>query len=111
MSVVRILVCEPGCEPRIEEIEPTLDLLQKIVGGFFEVVRLDTCSDVRVDLYCNEDGLLSDLPFNRWVVATDGQQYKIMGAFFLIGSREGAECSLPDEVLATWQARLSLERN
>ena len=61
---IKILVCPIGQSPVVEEIEPTLENEQAIVGGYLEFVELDD----GVELVCNEDGRDS-LPFNRSVPA------------------------------------------
>ena len=57
---MRVIIKEPNEDARIEDIENTLDELQRIVGGYIEVIPL-TFDDI---IICNEEGKLKDLPHN-----------------------------------------------
>ena len=57
---MKIVIKEPGKNPRITEIENKLSALQEAVGGYIETVTLaeDCC------IICNEEGRLQGLPYN-----------------------------------------------
>ena len=57
---MKAIIKEVGKQPRIEEIENTLDSLKSLVNGYIEVVRLD--DDIL--LICNEEGKMQGLPPN-----------------------------------------------
>lgn len=57
---MKVIIKEVGKPPRIEEIENTLQALQKLVGGYIETVTLHN----DVVLICNEEGKLQGLPQN-----------------------------------------------
>ena len=57
---MRVIIKEPNDDARIEDIENTLDELQRIVGGYIEVIPL-TFDDI---IICNEEGKLKGLPHN-----------------------------------------------
>ena len=84
-SEITILKVEPGKIPEAVTIPNTLDAMQKMVGGYIEVIPLnDVC------LVCNEDGKLMGLEGNRRL----GNDI-IAGTFFLAGdTRSGDLCSL-----------------
>ena len=63
MKKIKIVVCEPGKSPEIREIDSDLKSMQDIVGGYIECVALKN----NIDVWINEEGLLMDLPFNRFV--------------------------------------------
>lgn len=57
---MKAIIKEVGKPPRIEDIENTLQTLQKLVGGYIETVTLHN----NVILICNEEGKLQGLPQN-----------------------------------------------
>ena len=57
---MKVIVKEPGKAGEVREIENTLEMLQKIVGGYIETVTL--CSDLVI--ICNEEGRILNLPYN-----------------------------------------------
>jgi hypothetical protein len=46
-----------------EDKKPTLEKVQKLVGGFVEMVHSPTDPDIQI--LVNEEGLLDGLPFNE----------------------------------------------
>ncbi len=58
---IRVVVCGVGKMPRVEFIMPGLEPLQEIIGGYVECVALNE----GIDLWCDEEGMLKALPFNR----------------------------------------------
>lgn len=85
---ITVLKVEPGKSPETVTMPNTLDAMQKMVGGYIEVLPLsDVC------LVCNEDGKLLGLEGNRRL----GNDI-IVGTFFLAGdTRSGDLCSLTQE--------------
>ena len=64
-----IVVKEVGKEPtklNVRDGQLTLELLQRLVGGYIEVVHPDGFPQ-DVVLICNEEGKLRDLPFNFYL--------------------------------------------
>lgn len=83
-EMLTVLKVEPGKPPEEVTMPNTLEAMQKMVGGFIEVVYLDD-----VCLVCNEEGKLVGLEDNRRV----GDDI-IAGTFFLAGDTEDGElCS------------------
>ena len=87
---ITVLKVEPGKSPETVTMPNTLDAMQKMVGGYIEVLPLsDVC------LVCNEDGKLMGLEGNRRL----GNDI-IVGTFFLAGdTRSGDLCSLTQDQL------------
>jgi hypothetical protein len=86
-KTMQVVICKPGGFPMIQEIPSSLEGMQAVVGGLIELVRLG-----RFDLFCNEEGLLQRLPFNRVVGDTH-----IVGTFFVCkADAEGESCGLTD---------------
>lgn len=87
---MKILIVEPGKDPRPDEINRSLEAMQKVVGGYIQAVYP---FDDYVALICNEEGKINGLPFNRWLVDDDtGIAYDyIAGTFFLCAALPDAE--------------------
>lgn len=66
---------------------PTLTEMQAAVGGYIETaLRVPTNRpNITVDVYCNEEGLLLDLPLN-YIRSTDGSY--LAGDFVVVGGDE-----------------------
>lgn len=85
---IRVLVIEPGKNPEEREIDNDLKTMQELVGGFIEAVPMkfryaDTEETDRVDLICNEEGKIFDMPRNRYIPEL---YYDVVcGTFFLAG--------------------------
>jgi hypothetical protein len=47
--------------PTVESIDASLESMQKVVGGYIELVR----GPMGLDLWCNEEGLLMNLPIQH----------------------------------------------
>ena len=59
---MKILLIEPGKVPRSLEIDPSLESMQKLVGGPIQAVYP---FEELVALICHEEGKLLGLPLNR----------------------------------------------
>ena len=67
MKHMVILVCSPGAEdPEVRMIENTLEECQKVVGGRIEIALTSQSFPKDILVICNEEGLLEDLPPNRF---------------------------------------------
>ena len=102
---MKVIVVEPRKKPVVQDIDPGLEAMQKIVGGSIEAVYP---FEDPVALICNEEGKLLGLPMNRALRDDDGTVYDIIsGTFFLCAA-------LPDsdrfEGLNDQQVRTYLER-
>lgn len=62
-KTIKVLHYPVNDEPRIIETQDDLVSLQKLVGGYLEVVQLDE----GLDVYCNEEALLNGMLPNRVV--------------------------------------------
>ena len=69
---IKVIKFPVGSDPLVMEIGDDLDAMQAQVGGMIQIVEVDG-----LDLVCNEEGLILELPFNRIV----GGHY-IHGDFF-----------------------------
>lgn len=91
---ITVLVVEPGKAPQVTEIDNTLESMQKIVGGYIEAFQLDK----NTALWCNEEGKINNLPYNR-AVGND----VIAGTFFIAGdAHDGESCSLNKEQISKY---------
>lgn len=102
---MKILIIEPGKDPRREEISSSLEAMQKVVGGYIQAVYP---FEDHVALICNEEGKLLGLPFNRRLVDEEtGVVYDyIAGTFFLCAAPADADdfASLTEEQLERFEA-------
>lgn len=103
---MKILLVEPGKVPRTTEIEPSLEAIQKVVGGSIEAVYP---FDEPLALICNEEGKLLGLPLNRSLRHPDtGAIYDIIaGTFFLCAAPADSEnfAGLTEEQIARYSER------
>ena len=81
MNKIRVLIVEPNKEPYQIRIEHTLKNLQKIVGGYIEILQLD----YNTDLVCNDEGKINRLPLNRFI------DYDIIAGTFIIAGHKDSE--------------------
>ena len=57
---MKVIIKKVGQQPEIVDIENTLESMQKIVGGYVELVHVRTgCV-----MLCNEEGGMQGLPYN-----------------------------------------------
>ena len=102
---MRVLLVEPGQEPRVCELPDTLEAMQKAVGGAIQAVYPFA---EPVALICNDEGKLLGLPANRGLRDEQGQLYDIVcGTFFLCAApldRDSFE-SLTEEQLEHYRHR------
>ena len=93
---MKIIVVAPNEQPRIEEIENTLEAMQAVVGGLIQAIYP---WDNHIALIVNEEGKLTGLPFNCALLDDDGEIADvIVGTFFLCYAPADSENfeSLPD---------------
>ena len=81
MNKIRVLIVEPNKESYQIKIEHTLKNLQKIVGGYIEILQLD----YNTDLVCNDEGKINRLPINRFI------DYDIIAGTFIIAGHKDSE--------------------
>lgn len=81
--MIRVVVKEPGFRPVIKQIQPGLESLKKIVGGYIKTAfrAPGFFGDDSLIAYCNEDGQRLQLPLNFHRM-TDG--HVIVGAVVLM---------------------------
>lgn len=61
---MRVVLCEPGKLARVTYIQPGLESMQRIVGGYIEPYY---GFEEEVCIVCNEEGKIQGLPLNRAV--------------------------------------------
>lgn len=96
-DLVRVLRKNVGEAPKLFEMEPGLDAMREIVGGFIECVALPH----NIDLWLNDEGQLEQLPLNL-LTYVDGQiVHDIVGnIFFASHDGKGGTVSLRDKQVA-----------
>lgn len=102
-----ILLIQPGEKPALTEIDGTLASMQKMVGGYIQVLYP---FDDPIALVCNEEGKHLGLPLNRGLRDSCGQLYDVIaGTFFLCGTPPDTDHldSLPEELVGKYQERFT----
>ena len=98
-----VLLIQPGKKPALTEIDGTLESMQKMVGGYIQVLYP---FDDPIALVCNEEGKLLGLPLNRGLRDGCGQIYDVIaGTFFLCGAPPDTDHldSLPEELVEKYR--------
>ncbi len=93
---MKVLIVEPGQKPRHADIPHTLEAMQKVVGGYIEIIEPFTDP---VALVCDEEGKLKGYELNR---AIEGKDI-IAGAFFLTGLGEEDLTDLSDALAEKYE--------
>ena len=96
---MKVLIVEPGKRPIKADIDHTLHNLQKVVGGHIQAIYP---WDDPVALVCDEEGLLNDSEFNRFIHPNTF----IFGTFFLCGIGDENFTDLPDDLAEKYEAML-----
>lgn len=107
VSMLRVLVVEPGEQPKIQTIPHTLKAMQAVVGGSIQAVYP---FEEPVALICNEGGKLEGLPPNRGLWDEAGTLYDVVcGAFFLCAAPPDEDTfrSLTEEQVRHYQERFA----
>ena len=97
--MLKVLLVRVGEEPKVVEIEDTLEAKQKLVGGYIEMCSPPLHDDSAV-IICNEEGKLLGLKPNAYLVNRDGDVYDVVcGDFFIVDAPLDSEDfkSLSDE--------------
>lgn len=109
---IRVLVIEPGKNPEERMIQNDLKTLQELVGGYIETVPMkfryaNSTETDRVELICNEEGKLMNLPRNQYIRELNYDV--ICGTFVLAGAGEEDFTSLTDDQIRRLKDRFNIE--
>ena len=102
-----VLLFQPGEKPALTEIDGTLESMQKIVGGYIQILYP---FDDPIALVCNEEGKLLGLPLNRGLRDQTGKIYDVIaGTFFLCGAPQDTDHldSLPEELVEKYSQKFA----
>lgn len=99
MEISAILV-RTGEKPQLVNISNSLESLQKIVGGFIEIIALTDDEDV--DIVINEEGKLNGLPLNRFITHKGQIIDTLMGDIVIVGAdpKTGKTIDIPPSKIA-----------
>ena len=100
-DLIRIILVRAGAEAEVRLIDSNVEVLQKLVGGYFEQVVLDEDTVAM----CNEDGLALELPRNERVGLPPFVGDFVIGRFH---SEAGELVSMTDDDVARWMTQLAL---
>ena len=96
-ETITVLVIEPEKVPYVKSILSSLSSLQHEVGGYIQAVYPwdDPCA-----IICNEEGKLTNSPYNRVLRDEDGTIYDIIaGTFLIVGLSEDNFASLESKYI------------
>lgn len=97
-ETMKVVVVRPGKRAKIMEIEHTLEVMQKLVGGWIEAYG---AFEDGAMIICNEEGKLIEPTPNRAIYNEAGEIRDIVfGTFFICYAPPGSDdfMSLPDEL-------------
>lgn len=93
---MKILIVEPRKLPRRADIPHTLEEMQKVVGGYIEIIYP---FDDPVAVVCDDEGKLKGYELNRAFKGID----IIAGTFFIAGISEDDLTDLPDDLAEKYE--------
>lgn len=103
---MQILVVEPKKRPYLQNIEGSLESMQAVVGGLIEPVYDGDCAIV-----VNEEGKISNLPFNRALIEGKKIIDLLFGTLFVCGVGEENFTDIPKDKIAHYEQKFGfLER-
>lgn len=93
MEIITAVIYRPGQRGEIIKIEPTLEKLQELVGGYVQVVRIGPASREENPLMVivNEDGKLQGLQRNRPLAINDYSVEYLAGPIVVTGEWKDVE--------------------
>ena len=93
--------------PTVQEIDGSLESMQKIVGGYIQAIYP---FDDPVAIVCNDEGKLLGLPMNRALTDDHGVPYDIVcGTFFITGVGCEDFISLTEQQIEKYQKKYANE--
>ena len=92
---MKVLVARPGEKIREEEIEGSLESMQKLVGGYIEIGGYILSKDRLEEnaIICNEEGMIWNLPIQR----AFGRMFA--GTVFLCGVDGENFCDVSEKIV------------
>ena len=106
-ETLKILVVEPMTPPTVQEIDGSLESMQRIVGGDIEAVYP---FDDPVAIVCHGEGKLLGLPMNRALTDESGVPYDIVcGTFFVVGIGDEDFTSLTEQQIEKYRKKYANE--
>ncbi len=93
---MKVLIVEPRKRPRRADIPHTLEEMQKLVGGYIEIIYP---FDDPIAVVCDDEGKLKGYELNRVLKNID----IIAGTFFIAGVGEEDLTDLPEELIEKYE--------
>jgi len=95
MPKIKVYSMPVGEKGRIKEIENTLESFQKEVGGYIEILSID--KECTLDLVCNEEGKINNLPLNRaWLFEGEVVEVIAGNCFITRHDKDGGSASIEE---------------
>lgn len=103
LGSIRVLLVEPNKEPCVIDVVHRLDELQRVIGGYVQMLPLSK----DVVILCDEDGRLKQLPFNR-TIRIKGFDIPIVGKFLVCAVNDTDFDSLSEEQIEEWRNHFTI---
>ncbi len=101
--MIKVLFIEPMKEPRVVEIEHSLETLQRLVGGYIQA--LYPWED-EVAVICDDEGKFKPYLLNRVLENDDGEIYDVIsGNFLIVGLTKDSFGSLSDAYIVKYRKK------
>lgn len=94
MEIITAVIYRPGQRGEIIKIEPTLEKLQELVGGYVQVVRIapESREENPLMVIVNEEGRLKGLPYCRSLPYWDDKScLELVGPIVITGEWKDIE--------------------
>ncbi len=112
-TVIKCLYVPVGKEPEVVfiEKEKSLEQLQGLMGGYIQCLPFYSPTNEQLDLVCNDEGKLMNLPMNRYLRTShiDGDKescqiydYLAGDGIIMASNEDGEWVSLSDEAIYYW---------
>lgn len=70
MNKIEVYVCEPGNKQFIQEIENTVEAMQNLIDGYFEIITIPQLSKFHIYLIVDEEGSFKGKERSLWIDTT-----------------------------------------
>ena len=93
MEIITAVIYRPGQRGEIIKIEPTLEKLQELVGGYVQVIRIapESREENPLMVIVNEEGRLKGLQRNRPLAINDYSVEYLVGPSVITGEWKDVE--------------------
>lgn len=101
---MKVISKKAGEEPKVIDMENSLENLQKAVGGYIDMVHVTS----NVDIVLNDEGKLDGLPFNIYLIYKGSVVDFVVGDILIVGANNstGETIGLSDKQINIYMEEL-----